>query len=161
MDSFPVLRKRSHSTVFSATPQCLRFIFRLSWKAASKVFLGRRYEILTANRTFFTQKEIGSCWHDLFLTNPCRLLLISLSSCQYLQTVVWSIPRKIWGKRSWQVCGSPATPLGKDKHRACPLAAPPLPSVNSQESSWQAWGCFSHFLKTPRYEAAGHWWDNI
>lgn len=34
----------------------------------------------------------------MFLTNLCRLFLISLSSHQHLQTVVWSIPRKIWGR---------------------------------------------------------------
>lgn len=31
------------------------------------------------------------------------------------------------------MCGSPATPLVKDKHHVCPLTVPPLFSVNSQE----------------------------
>lgn len=32
------------------------------------------------------------------MTNLCRLFLISLSSHQHLQTVVWSIPGKMWGR---------------------------------------------------------------
>lgn len=111
----------------------LELLFENVLNSSSRLLPKEKTEDADCTKAFFTQKEIGSCWHDLLLTNLCRLLLISLSSSQYLQTVVWSIPRKIWGKWSWQVCGSPATPLFKDKYRVCPLTVPPPFSVNSQE----------------------------
>lgn len=110
----------------------LQLLFENVLNSSSRLLPKEKIEDADCTKAFFTQKEIGSCWHDLLLTNLCRLLLISLSSSQYLQTVVWSIPRKIWGKWSWQVCGSPATPLFKDKYRVCPLTVPPPFSVNSQ-----------------------------
>lgn len=55
----------------------------------------------------------------MLLTNLCRLFLISLSSHQHLQTVVWSIPGKIWGRDGR--CTVPQPPSVRDRPRVCPL----------------------------------------